>query len=141
MLGTGSRRPRRRVLLPRGRAAARNTWPPKFFFLKKTRRLLRRASASSARHAGQGTTGATRTHPSTHPARPNTASNTTPPQGLLALVGATATVVFSYLFPGLIVLWSKPTAPQRAGASALLALGACMTATAIYDHLTGRSLE
>ncbi|KAI7839147.1 hypothetical protein COHA_007150 [Chlorella ohadii] len=61
--------------------------------------------------------------------------------GLLALVGATATVVFSYFFPSLIVLKSGPTPWQRAGAYALLSIGALMSLTAIYDHLTGQSLE
>jgi hypothetical protein len=56
-------------------------------------------------------------------------------------VGATATVVFSYLFPSLVVMASSPTRSQRLGAAALLALGAAMTCTAVYDHLTGRGLE
>lgn len=38
-------------------------------------------------------------------------------QGLLALVGATATVVFSYVFPSLVVLKCKPSSLQRAGES------------------------
>lgn len=63
-------------------------------------------------------------------------------QGLLALTGATATVVFSYVFPGLIVLRSGPTGGlQRAGAVALLGIAATMAGTAIYDHLTGKGLE
>ncbi|EFN57306.1 hypothetical protein CHLNCDRAFT_51413 [Chlorella variabilis] len=61
--------------------------------------------------------------------------------GLLALVGATATVVFSYLFPSLLVLKGGSTGAQRAGAGALLALGAAMSLTAVYDHLTGQGLE
>ena len=62
-------------------------------------------------------------------------------QGLLALVGATATVVFSYLFPGLLVLKCSPCWRQRTGARLLLALGATMSATAIYNHLVGKGLE
>jgi hypothetical protein len=63
-------------------------------------------------------------------------------QGLLALVGATATVVFSYLFPSLLVLRGRGAASwQRVGAAALLALGGAMSLTAVYDHLAGRGLE
>ncbi|KAL4427706.1 hypothetical protein ABPG75_001795 [Micractinium tetrahymenae] len=61
--------------------------------------------------------------------------------GLLALVGATATVVFSYVFPSLVVLTCKPSALQRAGAYGLLFLGATMSATAIYNHIIGAELE
>lgn len=56
-------------------------------------------------------------------------------------MGATATVVFSYLFPSLLVLKGGSTGAQRAGAGALLALGAAMSLTAVYDHLTGQGLE
>ncbi len=56
-------------------------------------------------------------------------------------MGATATVVFSYLFPSLLVLKEGSSRAQKAGAGALLALGAAMSATAIYDHLTGQGLE
>jgi len=62
-------------------------------------------------------------------------------QGLLALVGATATVVFSYVFPSLVVLKTGPSRARKAGACGLLALGALMSATAIVNHLTGKELE
>ena len=41
----------------------------------------------------------------------------------------------------LIVLKSGPSTWQRLGAYALLSIGGLMTLTAIYDHLTGQSLE
>ena len=63
------------------------------------------------------------------------------PQSVLALVGATATVVFSFLFPSGVVLKSSPTAAQRLGACTLLLLGALMSGTAIYNHLSGQELE
>lgn len=59
----------------------------------------------------------------------------------MALTGATATVVFSYVYPSLIVLKDAPSSVQRAGAFALLFIGGTMTVTAIANHLAGRSLE
>lgn len=63
------------------------------------------------------------------------------PQGLLSLVGATACVTFSYIFPGLLVLRCQRSALQRAGAAGLLALGAAMAGIALYNRLTGRGGE
>ena len=81
-------------------------------------------------------------HPThTQPASPPPPSPLHNHQGLLALVGSTATVVFSYLFPALVVLKSAPTLAQRGGAGALIGLGGLMAATAIYNHLAGHSLE
>ncbi len=63
------------------------------------------------------------------------------PQGLLSLVGATACVTFSYIFPGLLVLRCQRSALQRGGAAGLLALGAAMAGIALYNRLTGRGGE
>lgn len=52
-----------------------------------------------------------------HAKAPHTCFSCSCSQGLLALVGATATVVFSYVFPSLVVLKCKPSTAQRAGES------------------------
>jgi hypothetical protein len=62
-------------------------------------------------------------------------------QSVLALVGATATVVFSFIFPAGVVLKSSPSTIQLLGACTLLALGALMSGTAVYNHATGQELE
>ncbi|KAL4421082.1 hypothetical protein ABPG77_001377 [Micractinium sp. CCAP 211/92] len=61
--------------------------------------------------------------------------------GLLSLVGATACVTFSYIFPGLLVLRCQRSALQRGGAAGLLALGAAMAGIALHNRLTGRGGE
>lgn len=57
---------------------------------------------------------------------------------LLALVGSTACVTFSYFFPAAL-LWRLHKHPgPRAGAASMVALGAVMAAIAVYDRLRGR---
>lgn len=62
-------------------------------------------------------------------------------QSLLSLIGATACVTFSYIFPGLLVLRCQKAALQRSGAVCLLVLGAAMAAIALYNRLAGRGGE
>lgn len=57
---------------------------------------------------------------------------------LLSLIGATASVTFSYIFPALLVLRCQRAAVPRAGAVGLLGLGAAMAGIAMYNRVTGR---
>ena len=57
---------------------------------------------------------------------------------LLALVGSTACVTFSYVFPSLLILRCQRGVAVRAGALALLALGAAMAGIAVYNRLAGQ---
>ena len=77
------------------------------------------------------------------PPRPPARAPPPPPPGppslqaLLSLVGATACVTFSYIFPGLLVLRCQRAALPRAGARGMIALGAVMAAIALYNRLAG----
>ena len=57
---------------------------------------------------------------------------------LLALVGSTACVTFSYVFPSLLILRCQRGLAARAGALGLLTLGAAMAAIAVYNRLAGQ---
>ena len=57
---------------------------------------------------------------------------------LLALVGSTACVTFSYVFPSLLILRCQRGLAVRAGALGLLTLGAAMAAIAVYNRLAGQ---
>lgn len=59
-------------------------------------------------------------------------------QALLALVGSTACVTFSYLFPAALVIKCQRHPAVRASAGGMAALGALMAAVALWDQLQGR---
>lgn len=67
-----------------------------------------------------------------HPALPHPV-----PQALLALVGSTACVTFSYFFPGALVLKCQSGWALHAGAVCMIALGVVMAAVAIANQLSG----
>lgn len=74
-----------------------------------------------------------------HPTARPSAAPAAAPQALLALVGSTACVTFSFFFPAALVLeGGRGGAAARAGAVSMIALGAAMAVIAVYDQLTGR---
>ncbi|EFN56345.1 hypothetical protein CHLNCDRAFT_144819 [Chlorella variabilis] len=57
---------------------------------------------------------------------------------LIAIVGATACVTFSYLFPGLLVFKERGAGlGRRVTAGGMLALGVCMAAVETLNHVAG----
>jgi hypothetical protein len=59
---------------------------------------------------------------------------------LVSLVGSTACVVFSYIFPGLLVLKNESGVVERGVAGGVVVLGVMMAVIAVYDTLTGQSV-
>ena len=57
--------------------------------------------------------------------------------GIVSLVGSTACVIFSYLFPAALVLKREERRGRRAAAGGMMALGLCMATIALYNFTGG----
>ena len=57
--------------------------------------------------------------------------------GLLALIGGSACVTFSYIFPALLLWRCQKGVLYRFGALGMMSLGMAMAALAVYDQLMG----
>ena len=60
---------------------------------------------------------------------------------VVSLVGSTACVTFSYVFPGLLLWRLGETPSQRAGGGAAIALAGAMAALAVGNFVSGSGLE
>ncbi len=58
---------------------------------------------------------------------------------LVSLVGSTACVTFSYIFPGLLVLRRDTSTARRACAAGMIGLGSVMAALAVFNTLSGHA--
>lgn len=56
---------------------------------------------------------------------------------LISLVGSTACALFSFVFPGLLVLKNEKCPVRRGAAGGMVVLAACMAGIAIYNNLRG----